>query len=141
MDAKTAFPLAFYLTAILASPALTLTVKNSSKSEQTFAVDTGTQETVYRVPAGGEVEVRDMCDAGCAVSGPWGFSRFEYSNAVIETNGVSLVTTTNGRSAIASADTGANEAAKPRQRVKRRAAKPSPYFPGSFSILMYGAKG
>lgn len=141
MDAKTAVPLAFYLMAILASPALTLTVKNNSQSEQSFAVDTGAQETVYRVPAGGEVEVRDMCDAGCAVSGPWGFSRFEFSNAVIETNGVSLVTTARAATAIALADTDGKEAAKPRQKMKRRAAKPSPNFPGSFSILMYGAKG
>ncbi len=77
---------------LAAIPVAALTVHNTSSDEVSIGVDTGTEEAVYKVPAGGSVEVTQDCTADCAVTGPWGYSRLVAQNATIETDGSSLVT-------------------------------------------------
>ena len=75
-----------------AIPVAALTIKNTSTKDVTAAVDTGTEEAVYTVPAGGSVDVTQDCSSGCAVTGPWGYSRMVSQNDAIETDGAPLVT-------------------------------------------------
>lgn len=75
-----------------AIPVGALTVKNTSSNEIAIGVDNGAVETVYKVAAGGSVDVREDCSDTCAVTGPWGFSRMVAENATIETDGLPLVT-------------------------------------------------
>lgn len=83
---------AFAVLAAAAIPVAALTIKNTSGKDISIAVDNGTDEAVYQVPAGGAVDVREDCSADCAVTGPWGYSRLVPENATIETDGASLVT-------------------------------------------------
>lgn len=80
------------LLSLAAIPVAALTVHNTSSNEVSIGVDTGTEEAVYKIPAGGSVEVAQDCAADCAVTGPWGYSRLVAQNATIETDGSSLVT-------------------------------------------------
>lgn len=75
-----------------AIPVAALTVKNTSTAEVKVAVDTGSTEAIYTIPAGGSIDVTEDCSADCAVTGPWGFSRLVAQNATIETDGRSIVT-------------------------------------------------
>lgn len=77
---------------VAAIPVAALTIKNNADTEITVGVDTGPVEQVYKVPAGQSVDVKEDCSSGCAVTGPWGYSRMVPQNALIETDGTSLVT-------------------------------------------------
>lgn len=77
---------------LAAIPVAALTVHNTSSDEVSIGVHTGTEEAVYKIPAGGSVDVKQDCTDGCAVTGPWGYSRLVAQNATIETDGSSLVT-------------------------------------------------
>jgi len=79
---------------VAAIPVGALTVKNTSDKEVTFAVDNGAVESVYKVAPGGSADVSEDCSANCALTGPWGYSRLVDQNAVITTDGASLVTAT-----------------------------------------------
>ncbi len=83
---------AFAALSAAAIPVGALTVKNPSSSEIAIGVDNGAMETVYKVTAGGSVDVKEDCSSTCGVTGPWGFSRMVAENATIETDGSSLVT-------------------------------------------------
>lgn len=85
---------AFAVLAAAAIPVGALTVKNTSSSEVSVAVDTGSAEAVYKVPANGSVDIKEDCSSDCALTGPWGYSRMVAQNATIETDGTSLVTAT-----------------------------------------------
>lgn len=85
---------AFAVLTAAAIPVGALTVKNTSSNEVSVAVDTGSAEAVYKVPANGSVDVKEDCSSDCAVTGPWGYSRMVSQNATIETDGTSLVTAT-----------------------------------------------
>jgi hypothetical protein len=144
--------------AVAAIPVGALTIKNSSTKPISIAVDNGTQEAVYQVPANGSVDVKQDCTPDCAVTGPWGFSRFVSENAVIASDGESLVTVaaqpqaqslvpqnpvTEPSDAAASIATGAlpdakateAEPAKPASKV-RRSAKQAQKGPSSGSLDM-----
>lgn len=83
---------AFTVLSLAAIPVAALTINNTSSSEVSVGVDNGTEETVYKIPAGGSVDIKQDCSSDCAVTGPWGFSRLVAQNATIETDGGSLVT-------------------------------------------------
>ncbi|HYD15233.1 MAG TPA: hypothetical protein VEA77_02425 [Hyphomicrobium sp.] len=83
---------AFAVLSVAAIPVGALTIKNISSNEVSVAVDTGAIESVYKVPAGGSVDVKEDCSEGCAVTGPWGYSRMVSQNDAIETDGAPLVT-------------------------------------------------
>ena len=83
---------AFAALSAAAIPVAALTIKNTSPAEVKVAVDTGSTEAVYTIPAGGSVDVKEDCSTDCAVTGPWGFSRLVAQNATIETDGGSIVT-------------------------------------------------
>lgn len=83
---------AFAVLTTAAIPVGALTVKNTSSNEVSIAVDNGASEGVYKIPAGGSVDVKEDCTSDCAVTGPWGFSRLVSQNATIETDGMSIVT-------------------------------------------------
>lgn len=85
---------AFALLTAAAIPVGALTVKNTSSNEVSVAVDNGSAEAVYKVPANGSVDLKEDCSSDCAVTGPWGYSRMVSQNATIETDGTSLVTAT-----------------------------------------------
>lgn len=85
---------AFAVLTAAAIPVGALTVKNTSSNEVSVAVDNGSAEAVYKVPANGSVDVKEDCSSDCAVTGPWGYSRMVSQNATIETDGTSLVTAT-----------------------------------------------
>lgn len=80
------------LVSAAAIPVAALTIKNTSSQDVKIAVDNGSAEAVYTVPANGSVDVKEDCSADCAVTGPWGYSRLVDQNATIETDGGSLVT-------------------------------------------------
>lgn len=83
---------AFAVLSLAAIPVAALTIQNSSSKDVSIAVDNGSEESVYQIPAGGSVEVKQDCSSDCAVTGPWGFSRLVAQNATIDTDGSSLVT-------------------------------------------------
>jgi hypothetical protein len=83
---------AFAVLTAAAIPVAALTVKNTSSNEVSIAVDNGSTEGVYKIPAGGSVDATEDCSSDCAVTGPWGYSRLVAQNATIETDGTSLVT-------------------------------------------------
>lgn len=83
---------AFAALSMAAIPVGALTIKNTSSEEVSVGVDNGVEEAVYRVPAGGSVDVKEDCSSECAVTGPWGYSRLVPQNATIETDGTPLVT-------------------------------------------------
>jgi hypothetical protein len=142
--------------AVAAIPVGALTIKNSSTKPISIAVDNGRQEIVHRVPANGAVDITQDCTSDCAVTGPWGFSRFVSENAVIASDGESLVTVaaqpqaqslvpqnpvTDPSDAAASIATGAlpeakePEPAKPATKV-RRSARQAQKGPSSGSLDM-----
>jgi hypothetical protein len=82
----------FAVLSLAAIPVAALTIKNTSTKEVSFAVDTGSVEAVYKVPAGGSTDVTQDCSSDCAVTGPWGYSRMVSQDATITTDGTSLVT-------------------------------------------------
>lgn len=149
----------------VAAPAMALTVKNSDTKEQSIAVDTGSYEAVYKIAPGAAVDVNVDCTRGCAVTGPWGYSRTATVDDVIETDGKSLVTTTKavkwtntksatnalaGKAAVTSLTTDSKASARPAQKrkhahkakqhkkVAQKAKTNSPYFRGSFASLLTG---
>ena len=73
----------------IASPALAVTVKNTSSGEFTIGVDMGNEEKVETIAAGKEVKLD--CKAGCGVTGPWGFSWMAKGDDTISSDGKSLV--------------------------------------------------
>jgi hypothetical protein len=77
---------------IAAIPVAALTIKNNSDKEISVGVDNGTDEAVYKIAPGTSVDVKESCADGCAVTGPWGFSRLVSQNDAIDTDGTSLVT-------------------------------------------------
>lgn len=83
---------AFAVLSVAAIPVGALTIKNTSSEGISVGVDNGLEESVYQVPAGGSVDVKENCSADCAVTGPWGYSRLVPQNATIETDGTPLVT-------------------------------------------------
>jgi hypothetical protein len=83
---------ALVVLSVAAIPVAALTIKNTSETDVSVAVDNGTNEAVYQVPAGGSVGVKEDCSSDCAVTGPWGYSRLVTQNATIETDGTSAVT-------------------------------------------------
>lgn len=145
---------------VAAIPVAALTIKNSSTEDVKIAVDTGSSETVYTVPAGGSVEAREDCSAACGVTGPWSYSRLVNQNAVIDTDGTSLITVapqgTPGMAALvpqnpatdletASIATENKSAAAPdpepaprKRRIRQAAKKAAPAGAGSFDLLFNG---
>lgn len=83
---------AFAVLSLAAIPVAAVTVKNTSTNDVSVGVDNGVEESVYQIPAGGSVDVKEDCSSDCAVTGPWGYSRLVPQNATIETDGGSLVT-------------------------------------------------
>jgi hypothetical protein len=149
---------AFAVLSVAAIPVAALTIKNTSSNEVTVAVDTGAEEAVYTVPAGGSVDVTQDCSSGCAVTGPWGFSRMVSQNDAIETDGAPLVTVSVAKAPAAQslvpqnpvADTAeavpadaaplpvtSPKRASARKPAKHAAAKKGPMV-GSFEMLFQG---
>jgi hypothetical protein len=146
---------AFTVLSLAAIPVAALTIKNTSSKEVSVAVDNGTDEKVYQIPAGNSVDVKEDCSSDCAVTGPWGYSRMLSQIDTLETDGGSLVTAdaTPAQSLIPqnpvteSADgadaTSAAPAAKPAVKRKRTAGKPRKQAQkgpasGSFQMLFQG---
>jgi hypothetical protein len=142
---------------LAAIPVAALTIKNTSSNGVSIAVDNGTDEKVYQIPAGSSVDVTEDCSSDCAVTGPWGYSRLLSQNDTLETDGGSLVTAdatpaqslvpqnpvtesadgTDGAASTAPAD------AKPAVKRKRIASKPRKQAQkgpasGSFQMLFQG---
>lgn len=92
MSLMTRVVTAFAVLSVAAIPVGALTIKNNSSKDVSAAVDNGTDEAVYQIPAGGSVDVKQDCSSDCAVTGPWGYSRLVSQNDAIETDGTSLVT-------------------------------------------------
>lgn len=76
-----------------AIPVGALTVKNTSDNDFTIGVSTGTEQAVHTVPAGNSFDVKQDCSDDCAVTGPWGFSHFVPQNAIIESDGLAILST------------------------------------------------
>ena len=143
---------AFTVLSLAAIPVAALTIKNTSSKEVSVAVDNGTDEKVYQIPAGSSVDVKEDCRSDCGVTGPWGYSRMLSQTDTLETDGGSLVTAdaTPAQSLIPqnpvteSADgTDAAAPAKPAVKRKRTAGKPRKHaqkgpFVGSFQMLIDG---
>jgi hypothetical protein len=138
---------------LAAIPVAALTIKNTSSQGVSVAVDNGTDEKVYQIPAGGSVDVTEDCSSDCAVTGPWGYSRMLSQTDTLETDGGSLVTAdaTPAQSLIpqnpvtesADGTDTAAPAARPAVKRKRTASKPRKQtqngaFAGSFQMLFQG---
>jgi hypothetical protein len=113
---------AFVVLSAAAIPVGALTIKNTSSKEVTVGVDTGAEEGVYKVPAGGSADVTHDCSSGCAVTGPWGYSRMVSQNDAIETDGAPLVTV--AAKAPAQALVPQNPVAEPAEAAPAQAAAP-----------------
>jgi hypothetical protein len=147
---------------VVAIPVAALTIKNSSSDDVKVAVDNGSVEAVHTVPAGGSLNVPQDCSTGCAVTGPWSYSRLVNQNAVIDTDGTSRITVAppvtpgmaalvpqNPTSELETGSTGANTAppaaaeeepaATPRKRRVKQAKKAEPGA-GSLDMLFFGPK-
>lgn len=60
--------------ALMAAPAMALTIENQDAEELTFGIDEGNVEHVETVAAGETGDFTDKCKEGCGLTGPWGFS-------------------------------------------------------------------
>jgi hypothetical protein len=60
--------------ALLASPALALTIENQDKAELKVGIDQGNTELVETIAAGKTGDLSAKCKDGCGLTGPWGFS-------------------------------------------------------------------
>jgi hypothetical protein len=60
--------------ALLASPALALTIENQDKAELKVGIDQGNSELVETIAAGKTGDLSAKCKDGCGLTGPWGFS-------------------------------------------------------------------
>ena len=60
--------------ALIAAPAMALTIENQDADELTFGIDEGETEHVEKVAAGETGDFSDKCKDGCGLTGPWGFS-------------------------------------------------------------------
>jgi hypothetical protein len=148
---------AFTVLSLAAIPVAALTIKNTSSKDVSVAVDNGTDEKVYQIPAGSSVDVKEDCSSDCAVTGPWGYSRLLSQTDTLETDGGSLVTAdaTPAQSLIpqnpvTESDDGADASAsaapadsKPAIKRKRTASKPRKQAQkgpasGSFQMLFQG---
>lgn len=166
MSLMTRAATAFAVLSLAAIPVGALTVKNTSSKDVSVGVDNSLEESVYQIPAGGSVDVTEDCSAECAVTGPWGYSRLVPQNAVIETDGMPVVTVeaaapetralvpqnpvgepAETAGAPAAAAEAAEPAAKPPVTKRKRAAKyrkpgakqaQKGASPGSFQLLFQG---
>ncbi len=147
---------AFAVLSLAAIPVAALTIKNTSSKDVSIAVDNGTDEAVYQIPAGASVDVTQDCSADCAVTGPWGYSRLLAQTDTLETDGGSLVTADAAPAtqslvpqnpvteapdaeAAAAATPEADKPARPyRKRQRQVAAKPKGPGAGSFELLFQG---
>ncbi len=156
MSLTTRVVTAFAVLSVAAIPVGALTIKNKSSKDVSAAVDNGSEEAVYQIPAGGTVDVKQDCSSDCAVTGPWGFSRLVSQNDAIETDGTSLVTAHAAPSAPATqglvpqnpvadpADAASDTPVVAKPEPRKRSAKPRRVVqqakkgptPGTFQMLL-----
>ena len=60
--------------ALIATPAVALTIENQDKAELKVGIDEGNVEHVESIAGGKTGDLSAKCKEGCGLTGPWGFS-------------------------------------------------------------------
>lgn len=60
--------------ALIASPAMALTIDNKDKADLKVGIDEGNVEHVETIAGGKSADLSAKCKDGCGLTGPWGFS-------------------------------------------------------------------
>jgi hypothetical protein len=81
---------------LLASPALAVTVENTSDKEFKIGVDYGNKEDVKTVAP--QKSAKIDCPDGCGITGPWGYSWLAMGDDSKSSDGTSQIVVSDGAS-------------------------------------------
>jgi hypothetical protein len=79
---------------LLASPAMAVTVENTSDKEFKIGVDYGNKEDVKTVAA--QKAAKLDCPEGCGITGPWGYSWLAKGDDKMSSDGTSQIVVSEG---------------------------------------------
>jgi hypothetical protein len=79
---------------LLASPAMAVTVENTSDKEFKIGVDYGNKEDVKTVAS--QKSTKIDCPDGCGITGPWGYSWLATGNDDMSSDGTSQIVVSEG---------------------------------------------